>query len=220
MKAVSLQCVLQAAILAIVSAAAAQAQDSKRTPPRPSYSKQLLQSKIEFCQTCHGPSGEGARGSSIIPRLAGQQVKYLESQLRDFMERTRKSTVMSNAAHNLSPVEITTLATYFGDLDAKPLGGAPRELVAAGKKIYVEGVPEAKVPACASCHGPDAKGSGTIPRIAGQLHEYIFKKLTSWEKERDRGAIPDKSAAVMQPVAHSLTEAQTAAVAAYLNYLE
>ena len=61
---------------------------------------------------------------------------------------------------------------------------APKQLVPTGKKIYDEGVPDANVPPCASCHGPDAKGDGQFPRLAGQLNDYIFNKLTNWNKER------------------------------------
>ena len=35
----------------------------------------------------------------------------------------------------------TALAKHFYGLNPKPLGGAPKELVAAGKKIYEEGLP-------------------------------------------------------------------------------
>jgi cytochrome c553 len=44
--------------------------------------------------------------------------------------------------------------------------------VAIGKKIYEEGVPEANIEPCAMCHGPDAKGQVTGPRLAGQLRKY------------------------------------------------
>jgi cytochrome c553 len=224
MKVLTLNLMSRAALLAIFSAAAAHAGETETSTPlkKPAYSKEALQGKIEFCQTCHGISGEGARGGPLpIPRLAGQQTKYLENQLTNFMVRRRQNNVMSNVAHDLSPALITALAAYFNGLNPKPLGGAPAELTAAGKKIFEEGVPEAKVPACATCHGPDAKGNGAFPRLAGQLNEYVTRKLTNWEKERGQDlAVPDKSAAIMQPVAHSLTETQVAAVAAYLANLD
>ena len=40
---------------------------------------------------------------------------------------------------------------------------------------------KAEVPPCASCHGPDAKGADAFPRLAGQLHNYMFGKLTNWD---------------------------------------
>jgi cytochrome c553 len=155
-----------------------------------------------------------------MPRVAGQQAEYLENQLRAFIERKRTNPVMLNVAHVLSPSMITALAAQFKDLNPKPLGGAPRELVVAGKTIYEEGLPEAKVPPCASCHGPEAKGDGAFPRLAGQLHDYIFKKLVNWSRERGQDPAKPDTSAIMEPIAHGLTEPQIAAVAAYLSYLE
>jgi cytochrome c553 len=81
-----------------------------------------------------------------MPRLAGQQPEYLENQLRAFIERRRTNPIMFNVAHVLSPAMVTALATHFKDLNPQPLGAAPKELVAAGKKIYEEGLPDANVP--------------------------------------------------------------------------
>jgi cytochrome c553 len=87
-----------------------------------------------------------------------------------------------------------------------------------GKQIYDEGLPSASVPACASCHGPDAKGNGAFPRLAGQLHDYIGNKLVNWSKERGQDPKNPDTSAIMEPIAHNLTRAQVAAVAAYLSY--
>jgi cytochrome c553 len=127
---------------------------------------------------------------------------------------------MYNVAHVLNPAMQAALAQHFSGLNPKPLGGAPKELVAAGKKIYEEGVPDAQVPPCASCHGPGGKGDGEFPRLAGQLHDYIFNKLVNWSSERGQDAANPDASAIMQPIAHNLTKAQITAVAAYLNYLE
>jgi len=35
--------------------------------------RQGLQAKLDYCTTCHGPSGQGYRGYFAIPRLAGQR---------------------------------------------------------------------------------------------------------------------------------------------------
>ena len=105
------------------------------------FSQQELQAKLAYCKTCHGLSGQGYRGANPMPRLAGQQTEYLENQLRAFIERRRTNPIMNNVSHVLSPNMITALAAHFKDLNPKPLGGAPQELVAAGKKIYQDGVP-------------------------------------------------------------------------------
>jgi cytochrome c553 len=148
-----------------------------------------------------------------MPRLAGQQPEYLESQLQAFIDRKRTSSVMNNVAHVLSPSMVNALATHFRDLNPKPLGGATNDLVAAGKKIYDDGIPQANVPACVACHGKDAKGSKEFPRLAGQLNDYTTSKLQNWKVERIQDpAKPDNS--------HNLSEAQAKAVASYLSYLD
>lgn len=155
-----------------------------------------------------------------MPRLAGQQTEYLENQLRAYIERRRENRFMYNVAHVLSPEMRSALAKHFAELNPKPLGGAPRDLVTAGKKIYEEGVPHTDVVPCASCHGPLAKGDGQFPRLAGQLHDYIFAKLVNWSKERGLDPANPDASAIMEPIAHSLTKSQIEAVAAYLSYLE
>ena len=211
---ISLQLALQMAILATVFAAASRAEDTG------AISKRDLEAKLQYCKTCHGLSGQGFRGSSPMPRLAGQQTEYFENQLRAFVERRRENKFMFNVAHVLSPAMITDLATHFRDLNPKPLGGAPRELVPTGKTIYEQGVGNANVPPCRSCHGPEAKGNGVFPRLAGQLHDYIARKLVNWSKERGQDPANPDTSAIMEPIAHSLTESQIAPVAAYLSYLE
>ncbi|RXH06081.1 cytochrome C [Bradyrhizobium guangzhouense] len=181
---------------------------------------QELKAKTDYCKTCHGLSGQGFRGSFPMPRLAGQQPEYVKNQLQAFIERRRTNPVMFNVSHVLTPAMLTALSGYFKDLNPKPLGGAPRDSLAVGKKIYEEGVPAAEVPPCASCHGPDAKGADAFPRLAGQLHDYMIRKLTNWDKERGQDKANPDNSAIMQPIAHNLTEAQIKAVAAYLSTLE
>jgi len=212
----SVQSAVLTAALAMVVCAAAHAQDKTAV----AVPKQEFEAKVAYCKTCHGLSGQGFRGSFPMPRLAGQQPEYLKNQLQAFIERRRTNPVMFNVAHVLSPAMLTDLATYFKDLDPKPLGGAPKDLVAEGKKIYEEGVPSAEVPPCATCHGPEAKGADAFPRLAGQLNDYIAKKLLNWSKERGQDAAKPDNSAIMAPIAHNLTEAQVKAVAAYLSYLE
>jgi cytochrome c553 len=183
-------------------------------------SKQELQAKLEYCEECHGSSARGFRGYYPIPRLAGQQTEYLKNQLQAFVEHRRKNNIMFHVSRVLSPAMITALVANFHDLNAKPLGGAQKEPISVGKRIFEEGIPDANVPACSSCHGSDAKGNGAFPRLAGQLFDYIVKKLTDWDKERGQDPGDPDPSAIMQPIARSLTESQIKAVAAYLSDLE
>jgi cytochrome c553 len=216
MKLVSPHLALTAAILATVFAGIGHAAD---TSP-PGVSDGDLQAKIQYCTYCHQPLGQGFLGSSPIPRLAGQQTEYFKNQLQAFIERRRVNKFMFKVAHSLRPEMLTALATHFSALNPKPLGGAPTELVAEGKKIFETGVPDAKVPPCSTCHGPEAKGNGQFPRLAGQVDLYIIKVLGNWDQERGQDPAKPDTSAIMKPIAHNLTESQIAAVAAYLSYLE
>ena len=213
-----LQTLLLTAVLAIAVAATAQAEDKGKA--KADFSPAEFKAKTDYCKTCHGLSGQGFRGSFPMPRLAGQQPEYLQNQLQAFIDRRRTNPVMFNVAHVLSPSMLTALGGHFRDLNPKPLGGAPKEIVAEGKKIYEEGIPKAEVPPCASCHGAEAKGADAFPRLAGQLNDYMFRKLTNWDKERGQDKDKPDTSAIMGPIAHNLTEAQIRAVAAYLSYLE
>ena len=206
---------LQLALFAIVSSVADRAHGEETS----ATGKGDVQAKLAYCKDCHGPSGQGYRGYFPMPRLAGQQPEYLKNQLQAFVEHRRTNNIMFNVAHSLSPAMIAALAADFRALNPQPLGGGPKSLVATGEKIFQDGVPDANVAACAACHGPDARGSGEIPRLAGQLHDYIFNKLTNWSKERGLNPAKPDTAGVMSPVAHSLTRPQVEAVAAYLSYL-
>jgi cytochrome c553 len=178
-----------------------------------------LQGKIGYCKDCHGVSAQGYNGYYPIPRLAGQQPEYLQNQLRAFIEHRRTNNIMFNVAHSLSPAMLNALAAHFASLHPPPIGGAPRQLVATGRKIFEDGMPEVNIAACAACHGPDATGSGQIPRLAGQLYPYMIKTLNNWDKERGRNpTVPDTSA-IMSPVAHSLNKSQIEAVAAFVSTL-
>ncbi len=210
----NIRSVLLTTAVAVMVAGTARAQE------KGSVSPQELKAKTDYCKTCHGLAGQGFRGSFPMPRLAGQQPEYLKNQLQAFIDRRRTNPVMFNVAHVLSPSMLTALADHFKDLNPKPLGGGPKDLAAAGKTIFEEGVPSAEVPPCASCHGPDAKGADAFPRLAGQLNDYIIRKLTNWDRERGQDKDKPDNSAIMQPIAHNLTEAQIKAVASYLSYLE
>ncbi len=179
-----------------------------------------FQAKLEYCKTCHGLSGEGYRGFFPMPRLAGQQPKYIENQLRAFIERRRVNPVMFNVAHVLSPATLAALSEHFRNLNPEPIGGGPRDHIALGKTIFEQGLPESNVPACSACHGPEAKGHEEIPRLAGQLFPYTLKALSYWGKERGVGGSRDDTSAIMVPTTHNLTHEQMSAIAAYLSYMK
>ena len=107
-----------------------------------------------------------------FPRLAGQQKDYLEAQLEAFRDHDRADphaqTYMWGMAAKLNDATIDGLASFYSS--QKPAPGSPQDPVevAAGKKLFDDGVLDKGVPACMACHGDEAEGAGTIPRLAGQ----------------------------------------------------
>jgi len=205
-RAAGTRLLLLPAIIAAAFAGAARADD--------------VQGKLGYCKDCHGVAAQGYRGYFPIPRLAGQQSEYLENQLRAFIEHRRTNNIMFNVAHTLKPSMVAALAADFQALNPPPIGGAPKERVAEGRRIFQDGVPDANIAACAACHGPDATGRGEIPRLAGQLYPYLIKELVNWGHERGQNPSRPDTSAIMSPVAHSLNKSQIEAVAAYVSYLK
>jgi cytochrome c553 len=63
------------------------------------------------CSQCHGirtPSAEAP-----FPSLAGRDAAYLESALKQYRDKTRKSDIMNNIAGSLSDQDIDNVAAYY-----------------------------------------------------------------------------------------------------------
>jgi cytochrome c553 len=112
------------------------------------------------------------------------------------------------------------LAAHFRDINSRPFGGAPTHLAAAGKRIYEDGMPEANIPACTACHGPEARGEGANPRLAGQLYPYLMTRLSQWRSEHGYQASDVDPSVTMARIAHNLNRSQMAAIAAYVSQLK
>jgi cytochrome c553 len=102
--------------------------------------------KLEYCQDCHGMSGQGYYGYYPIPRLAGQQPEYLKNQLQAFNERRRTSNIMFNVAHSLSPGMLAALAERFSEFNPPPLGGRREDRQRLVEKFLRTGFPRRILP--------------------------------------------------------------------------
>jgi cytochrome c553 len=73
--------------------------------------------------------------------------------------------------------------------------------------------PPAQVAVCAGCHGTHGEGGANIPRLAGQNADYLDHALSMF---RD-GA---RASEIMQPIARTLDDAQSRALADYFSSQE
>ena len=171
----------------------------------------------QVCSNCHGLSGNSI--SPNFPNLAGQQHDYTVAQLTAFKSHSRQDPAgfeyMWGLSRSLTEAQIDGLAAYYAAQtpQREPAEGDPAR-VPAGKVIFETGVPQASVPACATCHGSEGQGAGANPRIAGQHADYIVKQLDIFQRTEARPA-----GAAMKVVAHGLTQENIQNVAAYLQQM-
>jgi cytochrome c553 len=196
--------------LAAISALAAMAL-AACTTEKPNEQQTTVEGMVHVCSSCHGMDGRSV--SPTFPRLAGQQKDYLEVQLKAFRDKTRADphahTYMWGMAAHLSDGTIDGLATYYSSKPPAPGVAGDPALIAAGKKIFTEGVDAQGVPACMACHGEHAAGNGAFPRLAGQHYAYIVEQLTNFASNA-------RANEIMHDTSKTLTPDQARAVATYL----
>ena len=164
------------------------------------------------CATCHGPTGNSI--APTFPRLAGQQAEYLDVQIRAFRDQSRADphaqAYMWGMASKLTDQTIKELAEFYSS--QTPVAGTHSNdpEVAAGEKIFREGVEAQEVPACQTCHGEKAEGNSAIPRLAGQHRGYLEKQLEAF-------AANLRANEIMHNNSKNLTALQISQVAAFLS---
>lgn len=167
---------------------------------------------ITVCGTCHGTRGNNTNPK--FPLLAGQNANYLAAQLKAFHSQTRGDPdaigYMWGMASELDDGTISALAAYYAAQKPDVSVAASPATIARGREIYEHGVPAQGVPACSTCHGPDAHGMADFPRLAGQHSQYVLKQLSSFQSNM-------RNVAIMHGVAQNLQLQEMQSVAAYLQ---
>jgi len=81
----------------------------------------ISQQGVPACIFCHGPLGEG---SATGPRLAGQNVMYIQSQFKAFASgsrQTAQSALMQPVVAGLSDDDIKAVAHYYESVSESPV---------------------------------------------------------------------------------------------------
>lgn len=182
------------------------------------------------CAACHSDNGQGGKRGEY-PRIAGQQVKYIESQLKNFRARTRVNIPMfpytqerelsdsdiKDIAAYLNGIELETkMPTYTGKEDAlTKLLMADKVMIiprvegnlANGEKIFQK--------QCAACHGKAGKGRGMFPMLVGQYTNYLQRQVDLYlkgdrphDEEGTIGVLNDLKAQDIQDILAYLTSIQ------------
>lgn len=147
------------------------------------------------CTNCHD-DGRARPPSRLTPALAGQTAAYLADSLKAYAGGRRASGIMEPIAAVLDADEILLLAEHFSRLE--PVAATARSqdhLWAQGYRIANEGLPEADVPPCFSCHGANALDP--FPRLSGQNARYLQAQLALWRNGGRRGTAGGRIMAVI-----------------------
>lgn len=172
--------------------------------------------KSVTCGACHGADGNSAAPN--FPKLAGLGEKYLLKQMQDIRSGLRPIPAMAGQVDNLSDQDLADIAAYY-DEQVRTSEVADEDLVALGRKIYLSGVMERKVAACAGCHSPTGKGNAPagFPALSGQHADYIAAQLVMFRKgyEDPAGRVNDGDSKIMRTTAFELSDREIEAVASY-----
>lgn len=153
-----------------------------------------------FCANCHGETGLSKYPE--VPNLAGQHPVYMLGQIEAFLSGRRKDAFMQGLMKVLSEEEKAQIAVFFA---AQPVPSSKTVAMAEeGKVLFGRN--------CARCHGAEAKGGETYPRLAGQQAEYLRRSLHRYLKGTGERIYPPMTAAVT-----GLGEKNIEAVVTYLS---
>ena len=162
-----------------------------------------IDDKASLCSACHGE--EGLPSEPAIPIIWGQNEGYLYLELRDFQKGARKDDRMTPIAQSLSKEDAAAFAAYFAG-KPWPNTNAPR----ASKADEAAAMTAIKSVVCGSCHLEQFQGNSSIPRLAGQRHDYLAKTMTDL-RDRTRANNPG-----MSDLMNTVTPEQLQAIADYL----
>lgn len=162
-----------------------------------------IEEKAAVCTACHGEKGVPIE--SVIPIIWGQNAGYLYLQIRDFQKGARKDERMSPIAAGIAKEDALALGEYFAAKSWPNLAqpAAKKSDVAIANRINSTIV-------CTTCHGDAFLGDSSVPRTAGQSHDYLAKTMLDF-RNKTRANNPG-----MSDLMNAATEDDLKAMAAYL----
>ncbi|HUF61750.1 MAG TPA: c-type cytochrome [Verrucomicrobiales bacterium] len=174
---------------------------------------------IQTCARCHG--GDGLGRGSLLPKLAGQRLEYLENALEAYARGERHSGIMEPVAAALNTEEIQELSRFYSSLAVatpEPPFRLNVDAITRGSKIARLGIPSQRVPSCVDCHGPGGQRiKAAYPALAGQPADYLVLQLQLFQQDLRGGSA---YAHLMRPVSTRLTPEQMRDVALYFESLQ
>ena len=158
------------------------------------------------CVACHGQDGAGNKALNA-PRIAGQEIWYIERQLKNFKAGIRGANNKDIYGMQMRPMAMTlpndeviaNVSAYVSSLKAKPPVATINGNVGAGKAAYM---------ICQTCHGAQGEGNKALnaPKLINQQDWYMVRQLKGF-KDGLRGTHPkDVYGMQMRPMSMILVD--------------
>jgi cytochrome c553 len=108
-------------------------------------------------------------------------------------------------------IEVPENLEHFVSRDARAvfIAYVPIDSVERGRALVAGG--GGRTVACASCHGPDLRGLGAVPPLAGRSPTYLVRQLYDFK----HGARAGSGSILMKPVVEQLEIEDMVSIAAY-----
>jgi cytochrome c553 len=131
------------------------------------------------CQGCHGiPNYKNQFPSYSVPRLGGQNPKYIENALKAYASGERSHPTMFSQATGMTDEVRADIASFLHGEPVQPTG-------------QVVGTPPPATQTCVACHGAD--GAKTVsedyPKLAGQQADYIVHALKDYKSGKRKNPV-------------------------------
>lgn len=117
---------------------------------------------------------------------------------------------MVGVARHVSIEEATSAIQWYAAQQPAARRGRQSKPMEGGRSIYTQGLQSRGINACQSCHGTEAQGSGTVPRLAGQNALYVAGQLALFRTGERRNS-------PMTEISRRLESDQVRSLAAYLQ---
>ncbi|MBC7624703.1 MAG: cytochrome c4 [Aeromicrobium sp.] len=178
----------------------------------PTYAERLERGKQlagSVCLACHGADGYSPIPAN--PNLAGMPAEYIAKQLEYFKSGKRVNAIMQGMSAGLTPEDMKAVGDYyFAQRGNTQAVASDMKKAERGQQIYRVGIPEAKVPACAGCHGAAGVGiPAAYPRLSGQWPDYTLVQLKAY-------ASGERKNTQMNAIAARIKESDLLAVSEYI----
>jgi cytochrome c553 len=132
-------------------------------------------------------------------------------ELQDYKSGKRANDIMTPLVAGLSDDDMLHLSAFYAKQEAKDGVVTNADLLALGKKVYLEGNDKNGVPSCDGCHEENGEGSKRFPRVAGQHVDYTLDQIQQYATGKRSNGVK-----VMRTIAERLTPDEARAVAEYM----